>query len=185
MPGPERALDGQETQGEIRSAVLGLPPTLKETVLLHYMDGYRVADVAQFLGISVAAAKKRLERGRIAVKGKLEDRIKGAVQTIRPSSQGRLLEGVTLRVSFETAARLGQISLLEAMLVDGIDVNERDAANRTLLHWAVETQHLEATEILLRAGADQHMRDSTGVSPRHMAQASGNRALLGLLNEHK
>lgn len=185
MPGPEETAAGAETKTEVRVALQSLPEPLRETLVLHYMDGHRVADVADFLSISVPAAKKRLERGRTAMKDRLEEKIRESVRAMRPSRGSQLLDGVNLRVSFETAARMGQITLLEAMLVDGIDVNERDVADRTLLHWAVETSHLEAAELLLKAGADQNLRDSSGVSPRHIAQASGNSALLGMLNEYK
>lgn len=168
---PEYEALRSESIEEVRAAMARLPESLRTAVVLYYVDGYEIVEVAEFLGIGAAAVKKRLQRGRDAMRDELEEKIKGSVRERLPSRDGRVLEAVDLYTSFAVAAQLGQISLLEAMLVDGIDVNERDARGRTLLHWAVETRHYEAVELLLKNGADQHLRDREGVSPRHLAQA--------------
>lgn len=184
-PGPERQAQSAETAREIRAAIDALPESLRASVVLHHIDGYSVADVATFLDISVAAAKKRLERGRSTMRKRLEDSIRDTVGSMRPSADGRMLDSVNLYTNFEIAARLGQFSLLEAMLVDGVDVNEPDATGRTLLHWAVEHGHLEAVSLLLRSGADQHRRDRSGASARHLAQETGNRSVLEALDAYR
>ena len=43
---------------------MNLPDKLKEVVYLHYIEGYRTAEIAQMLGITPNAVKKRLQRGR-------------------------------------------------------------------------------------------------------------------------
>jgi len=183
---PESRVVARESQDEIRSAIARLPERIRTCVMLYYMDGYQLVDIAEFLGIDISAAKKRVQRGREQMKKDLEQRIKARVREFRPGRDTRLVENVNMYTNLAAAAQLGQMSLLEAMLVDGIDVNEPDAAGRTLLHWAVENEHMEAVEMLLKNGADQHLKDHSGRSPRHIAQSSGSAtALVKTLNAYR
>lgn len=43
---------------------MNLPDKLKEAVYLHYIEGYRTAEIAGMLGITPNAVKKRIQRGR-------------------------------------------------------------------------------------------------------------------------
>jgi len=45
-----------------------LPFKIKTAVLLHYLEGYSIKEVASMLGISIPAAKMRLSRGRKLMK---------------------------------------------------------------------------------------------------------------------
>lgn len=58
---------------EIMKEVLLLPPKYKTVLLLHYIEGYRLKEISQILGISESAAKKRLQRGKEALKQKLTE----------------------------------------------------------------------------------------------------------------
>ncbi len=49
---------------ELLSLVWNLNYKLKSVVILYYLEGYSVKDVAEMLGISEASVKKRLERAR-------------------------------------------------------------------------------------------------------------------------
>jgi RNA polymerase sigma factor (sigma-70 family) len=181
---PDEETIRRESIGEVRGAIEGLAESLRASVILHYIDGYPLDEVADFLGIGLQAAKKRLQRGREHMKRDLEQRIRTTVRELRPSKDSRMLDKVNIYTNFAIAAQMGQVSLLEAMLVDGIDVNEPDVMGRTLLHWAVENGHLEMIELLLRNGADQDMRDHEGRSPRQMAEAAeAGAAMLRLMNE--
>ena len=51
-------------QSEVLAELMNLPDKLKEVVYLHYIEGYRTAEIAQMLGITPNAVKKRLQRGR-------------------------------------------------------------------------------------------------------------------------
>jgi RNA polymerase sigma factor (sigma-70 family) len=183
---PEEEAQRRESIQEIREAIEGLPGSLRECVILHYLDGCPLAVVAEFLGIEPQAARKRLQRGRERMRKNLEHLIREKVRELRPSRDGRLVESVNLYANFSVAAQLGQIGLLEAMLVDGVDVNEPDVMGRTLLHWAVENGHPDAVELLMRNGADPDLRDREGRSPRSIAEAAeAGREMLRLMDERR
>lgn len=49
---------------DVLTELISLPLTIKSVVYLHYIEGYKVAEISKLLGISVNAVKKRLQRGR-------------------------------------------------------------------------------------------------------------------------
>jgi ankyrin repeat protein len=100
---------------------------------------------------------------------------------MKPSRSDELVETISLYASFNMAAQLGQLCLLEAMLVDGIDVNQTDHRGRTFLHWAVENDHAEAIELLLRNGADPAKEDQRGMTPRDLALEGGKGQIITML----
>ena len=183
--GPMEDLLARESAGEIQEAISGLPETLRTSVVLYYVDGYTHQEIADFLEISLSAVKKRMQRGRDQMRRNLEERIRRTVGEMKPSNDGRLLATVNIYTNFSIAGQLGQITLLEAMLVDGIDVNELDAMGRSLLHWAVESAHVDAVELLLRNGADPDVRDHEGRTPRDIASEHDDKPILGMLDERR
>ncbi len=65
LPGPE--------QKEHLEELYSLPAKYKTVLMLHYFEGYSVSEIAQILKISNSAVKKRLQRGREALKIALTD----------------------------------------------------------------------------------------------------------------
>ena len=64
---PRQPLDVEDAvaDGEAVRAVLGgLSPRLREALLLHSLDGFTAPEVAQILGISLAAAERRISRAK-------------------------------------------------------------------------------------------------------------------------
>ena len=57
-----------EEDRSIVNTVAILPQKYKIVILLHYIEGYDVKSIADITGISVSAAKKRLQRGREKLK---------------------------------------------------------------------------------------------------------------------
>lgn len=53
--------------------LVNLPLSVKAAVYLHYIEGYKAAEVSEILGISVNAVKKRLQRGRELLRLRLEE----------------------------------------------------------------------------------------------------------------
>ena len=60
-------------QSEVLAALMKLPESLKSVIYLHYIEGYKTFEIADMLGISLNAVKKRLERGRKALRLTLSD----------------------------------------------------------------------------------------------------------------
>lgn len=59
-------------QGEVLRSLIRLPDKLKSVIYLHYIEGYKSTEIAYMLGISTAAVKKRMQRGREALRLSLE-----------------------------------------------------------------------------------------------------------------
>jgi RNA polymerase sigma-70 factor (ECF subfamily) len=62
--GPEHLTGVQERLSHVKSAMLGLGMHKANVVFLHDVLGHELGDVAEILGITVAAAQSRLVRGR-------------------------------------------------------------------------------------------------------------------------
>lgn len=58
---------------EVITELIKLPPSIKSVVYLHYIEGYKLTEVSEMLGISINAVKKRLQRGRKLLKLRLEN----------------------------------------------------------------------------------------------------------------
>lgn len=67
-PDPGEQLLSQELLGQIEAAILALPDTLRAAVVLRDIEGLSTSEAAAALGISEAALKVRLHRGRLALR---------------------------------------------------------------------------------------------------------------------
>ncbi len=59
-----RNLGTSEDNAQILGMLVSLEEKYRIIIHLHYVEGYKVTEIAAMLGISEAAAKKRLQRGR-------------------------------------------------------------------------------------------------------------------------
>jgi len=66
-PGPEAALIGSEEVRLLESALDAIPDESRDVLLLFHREGQSSQQVAQLLGLSDAAVRKRLQRAREAV----------------------------------------------------------------------------------------------------------------------
>ena len=64
------ALD--ERLAPVLAAVVKLPEHERRTVMLHYLDGHSVRDVAEITGLAVGTITKQLTRGRERLRRLLE-----------------------------------------------------------------------------------------------------------------
>ncbi len=62
-----------EANRELRDAVLALDEKLRLPVLLHYMEGYRVREIAEILKLPEGTVKTRLARAKREMKKHLEE----------------------------------------------------------------------------------------------------------------
>ncbi len=78
----------------------------------------------------------------------------------------------------------GDVVKLQALIADGMDVNEARPDGMTGLHLAAERGDLEVARVLLDAGADVNLVTRLGdYTPLHLAGRSGHGALVELLVE--
>ena len=63
-PGPERALESQETRALLLAALERVPLPRRAVIILHELDGVPIADVARTLSITRFGAYARLHKGR-------------------------------------------------------------------------------------------------------------------------
>lgn len=68
----EESLLREELQAYIRSVVQELPPKYREALVLTLYDGLSQVELARRLGLSVSAAKSRVQRARAMVQGTIE-----------------------------------------------------------------------------------------------------------------
>ena len=61
------------TDTNLLKDVLALPLKYKTVLLLHYVEGYQIGEIARITGLSENAVKKRLQRGREALRRQLAD----------------------------------------------------------------------------------------------------------------
>ena len=84
VPTPlDTALD-RETQTLVRRALIDLSSAYREVLVLYYLNGRSVFEVARVLGISEDLVKQRLSRGRKALRASLEKRVEGALDQLGP-----------------------------------------------------------------------------------------------------
>ena len=70
-------------------------------------------------------------------------------------------------------------------LVDGVEIDSTDTRGRTLLHWAVENDHVEAVRLLLKYGADKNIADRSRKTAYQLARKRKNTAILRLFDKEK
>ncbi len=68
---PEVDLGRQQVSQALRHELNSIPALLRIPIELHYIDELPVKDVARELGLTVAAAKSRLHRGQLYLRGRM------------------------------------------------------------------------------------------------------------------
>jgi RNA polymerase sigma factor (sigma-70 family) len=179
---PEQMFEKKQAMEKIRSALNNLPEGQRIPVVLYHIDGYSQGEIADFLELKINTVKKRIQRGRENMQKDLMGLFEKDLKRIRPSRDDRLVKTINLYTTFDAAAKSGQLDLLEQMLVDGVEIDAKDAAGRTLLHWAVENDHLDAVRLLLKYGADRNIADRARKTAYQLAKKRGNPAVLRLFD---
>ena len=68
----ELTVQRSEMTACVQEFILGLPETLRSALILHDVEGFTNAQVAQVLGVSLEAAKARLHRARERLRAMME-----------------------------------------------------------------------------------------------------------------
>ncbi len=71
-PSPEKAASCRQTGDAVQQALAGLPPDYREVIVLKHIQGLDYQEIAETLGVSVAALKVRAHRGREMLRKLLE-----------------------------------------------------------------------------------------------------------------
>jgi len=181
FPEPEQQWVYMQGVEEIRNTLSLLTNEYRIPLVLYYLEDASIKTIAEQMDLSVNAVKKRLQRGRKKLKTMVSKSLKEDYETESTHFSESILEQTHLSKAMQQAALLGQMGLVEAMMMDGINVNEPDINGRTLLHWAAESGNKEMAKQLIRYGADILTKDKMGMIPADCAKRSGNRNLLYLL----
>lgn len=177
-------IERQELQEHIHAAIQALPATQRMATILYYVDGYSQREIAAFLEVSVDAVKKQLQRARSQLQERMIQMMRDDLHSQRPSKDARFVRKVKLSAALNAAAEQGQLTMIELMLVDGVDIDAIEDDGGTLLHWAARQGHLDAVELLIERGATINIRDTAGKTPLHEAMEWGHAEVADLLRRH-
>lgn len=79
------------------------------------------------------------------------------------------------------AAQSGEFERVQALIADGMDVNEQASDGSTALLWAAYHSHPEMAQALLAAGADANLANNFGVTPLLQASRTGDADMIEVL----
>lgn len=144
----------------ITAALEALPEAQRTVILLHYMNDFRLHEIAAFLEIPPGTVKSRLYHARKLMKERLT--ILSELSTQRPSRAG-------LRDLLAEDSGLAQATTAPDHVLGG---------GLSPLHLAAQGGHSEVMEALLGGGADVNARDAKGYTPLHFAICFGPRQFL-------
>jgi RNA polymerase sigma-70 factor (ECF subfamily) len=71
-PGPEAEAEASQVRDRVQAALDTIPIDQREAIVLMYLHGYSVTEIAERTDASASAVKMRLKRGRDALKDQLE-----------------------------------------------------------------------------------------------------------------
>ncbi len=71
-PSPEKAASCRQTGDAVQQALNNMPPDYREVIVLKHIEGLDYQEIADMLGVSVAALKVRVHRGREMLRTLLE-----------------------------------------------------------------------------------------------------------------
>jgi RNA polymerase sigma-70 factor (ECF subfamily) len=78
-------VDPRHSPETLRQTLAELPTAHRECLVLFYLEGKSGAEAAAALGISEAALRVRLHRARLALRERLEEKLEGSLEQLRPS----------------------------------------------------------------------------------------------------
>ena len=181
--GPSDSHERDQQAQLLAEALDEIPETSRDVLLLYYREGERSADVAALLGISDAAVRKRLQRGRDALREQLLKRLSVVARESAPGVAFTVAVGVGLAGSgtagaavstaaagkatgWSVKAALGVLGALAAsvtLVVGAVWLEMRhhlrqarsDRERRSLVHNGIVYGALMATYMVVLAWANQ------------------------------
>ncbi len=111
-----------------------------------------------------------------------DDKGRTALDLARSQSNSAVAQALCQRGEIHHAARNGEVQRIGALLKnDPTLVLRIDNEGSTPLHFATESDHKDAAQLLLTCGADVNAKDKWGYTPLHVAAREGREDLAELL----
>jgi RNA polymerase sigma factor (sigma-70 family) len=170
---PEAAAERWERGAAIASALRTLPAGQRVVTVLFYVGGYPQHEIAELLRVPLTTVKKRMQAARKHLQVRMVNVMEAdAPQQRHGSSAPPGLAQLLRMARWLTAVAAADCdhSLLELLLMDGLDVNTPDANGRTLLSWAAQRGQVAMLACLLARGAAVNARDRAGRTPLAWAE---------------
>src|SRR5688500_16283075 len=95
------------------------------------------------------------------------------IATIQPANTLTIEQTQIMTEQLIQAAEAGDISAIQNLLMEGADINGRDAQGRTAIMAATHRNQVEVVRLLIQAGADINIRDNRLDNPFLYAGAEG------------
>ena len=128
--------------------------------------------------------KKQLQRARSRLQEGMLAMVQDDLQKRRPSKDNRFVQAVRLFSSLHAAAEESELTTIELLLLDGVDIDAQNEDGWTLLHWAAQQGRADAVELLIQHGAALGIRDRAGKTPLQVAKERGQMETGALLCRH-
>ena len=174
---PDADFDIDHRARVVRQAVAALPATLRDVTILFYLESYSIKQIAAFLDISEAAAKKRLFMAR----KRLGERELSMVEKTMKTDVASAEDDFTKHVKFYVALRSGDLSQIKRLVLQHPElVSSRFEwgvgsdghywpLGATPLFWAVATDDEPLFTFLASEGAGVEEADRHDFTPLHAA----------------
>ena len=159
-----------ERKAEVLGAVQQLPEHERETMLLFYISGYSMEEVATFLEVPVSTIKGRLHSARERLRAILFDSLEDGLRSRRPSRNDVFATAI---VDLLKAARVGDVARVKELLqADPRLLVARDPMGNTALIIAVNSGHTALADLLFDAGVEPELHESAAIGDAERVRAA-------------
>jgi RNA polymerase sigma factor (sigma-70 family) len=158
---PADIAERNEMRDRLVGALASVPEKQRSVLVLHYMSGHSLAELAAFFDRPPGTIKKRLHDGRKRLREILLDGLTDGLRGRRPSRDSSFAEGV---VQILLAARSGDAERVRDLLLRNPRLREgRDVMGNTALILAVNSGHAEVAALLRAGGAPVGFHDAAAI----------------------
>jgi RNA polymerase sigma factor (sigma-70 family) len=168
-PSPVDVAERNEMRDRLMAALETLTEKQRSVLVLHYMSGHSLSELAAFLNVPAGTVKKRIHDARAHLREALLDGLTDRLRTRRPSRDRSFAQGV---VEILDAARKGDSERVRALLVRNPRLRHgRDVMGNTALIIAVNSGHHELAALLRESGAPVSLHDAAAIGDTERVDA--------------
>jgi RNA polymerase sigma factor (sigma-70 family) len=168
-PSPADVAERNEMRDRLMAALDTLSEKQRSVLVLHYMSGHSLSELAAFLNVPAGTVKKRIHDARAHLRDALLDGLTDGLRTRRPSRDSSFARGV---VEILDAARKGDSERVKALLVRNPRLRHgRDVMGNTALIIAVNGGHQELAALLRESGAPVSLHDAAAIGDTERVEA--------------